>query len=72
MDFMNAEFLFASLVWGSVGVAYFIYGKKQGEWWPAMGGLLMIGISYFVASALLMSVLCLAVIAAVYWLLRRG
>jgi hypothetical protein len=25
----SASSLFASLVWGSIGVGYFIYGKKQ-------------------------------------------
>ena len=71
MEYLNAQFLFASLVWGSVGAAYLIYGKKQGEWWPALGGLAMIAISYFVASALLMSGLCIAVMALVYWLMRH-
>jgi hypothetical protein len=33
----TASFLFASLVWGSVGVGYFIYGKKQ-QSLPAMVG----------------------------------
>ena len=68
----NASFLFASLFWGSVGVAYCIYGKKQGSWIPMLAGLLMLIVSYFVASALLMSLACLGIIALVYVLLKQG
>ena len=68
----NASFLFASLFWGSVGVAYFIYGKKQTSWVPMIAGLLMIVVSYFVASALLMSLTCLGIMVLVYVLLKQG
>jgi len=68
----NASFLFASLVWGSVGMGYFIYGKKQSSWPAMVGGVVMIAGSYFVASALLMSLLSLAIIVAVYFLIRQG
>jgi len=69
---LDANFLFASLVWGSVGFGYFIYGKKQGSWIPLSGGLLMLVASYFISSALLMSLLCLGLIAAVHLLLKLG
>ena len=68
----SANFLFASLVWGSVGVGYFIYGKRQGAWVPMVAGVLMVAISYFVGSALLMSLLCIALVAGVYVLLKQG
>ncbi|HTL57770.1 MAG TPA: hypothetical protein VL361_18935 [Candidatus Limnocylindrales bacterium] len=68
----NASFLFASLIWGSVGFGYFIYGKKQSSWPPMAAGLLMMVASYFAGSALLMSLISLALIAAVYFLLKRG
>ena len=71
MDFLNTNFLFASLIWGSVGAAYFIYGKKQTEPVPLVGGLLMIGVSCFVGSALLMSLIGIALIVGVYLLMRR-
>lgn len=69
---LNTNFLFASLIWGSIGVGYFIYGKKQGSWPPMIGGVLMVAVSYFIGSALLMSVVTLALIAAVYALLKLG
>ena len=68
----SASFLFASLIWGSIGMGFFIYGKKQ-QSFPAMGGgiLMMVG-SYFIGSAFLMSLASLGIMAAVYWLLKRG
>lgn len=68
----NTNFLFASLIWGSVGVGYFIYGKRQHSWAPMVGGIVMVAISYLVGSALLMSLLCLALMAGVYLLLKQG
>lgn len=68
----NTNFLFASLIWGSVGLGYFIYGKKQGSWEPMIGGVLMMAASYFVGSALLMSLVSLGLMAVVYVLLKRG
>jgi len=69
---LNTSFLFASLIWGSVGIGYFIYGKKQSSWPPMVAGVLMIAVSYFVGSALVMSLVCIGLIAAVYFLLKRG
>jgi hypothetical protein len=68
----NANFLFASLIWGSVGLAYFIFGKKQVSWVAMVGGVLMMAASYLVGSALLMSLICLGIMAAVYFLLKQG
>jgi hypothetical protein len=67
----NANFLFASLLWGSVGMGYFIYGKKQGAWVPMIGGVLMMAASYFAASVVLMSLICIVLMGLVYFLLKR-
>lgn len=68
----NASFLFASLLWGSIGMGYFIYGKKQQTLSAMAGGVLMVIVSYFIGSAFLMSLVCLGIMAAVYFLVRRG
>ena len=68
----SANFLFASLIWGSVGFGYFIYGKKQTSWIPMTAGLLMMVASYFAGSAWVMSLICGGLMAAVYFLLRLG
>ena len=72
MNLLDANFLFASLIWGSVGAGYFIYGKRQQSWVPMVAGVVMIAVSYFVGSALVMSLLCAGMMALVYILLRQG
>ncbi len=72
ISMFNTSFLFASLIWGSVGIGYFIYGKKQSSWPAMVGGVAMIAASYFVGSAWLMSALCLGLVAVVYFLLKQG
>ena len=68
----NTHFVFASLIWGSVGVGYFIYGRRQRSCVPMLGGVLMIGASYFAGSAVLMSLMCVGLMVAIYMLLKRG
>ncbi len=68
----TSSFLFASLIWGSIGVGYFIYGKRQQSWIAMVGGVVMIAVSYFAGSAWVMSLVCLAIVAAVYVLTKQG
>ena len=68
----NASSLFASLLWGSIGLGYFIYGKRQQSVSAMGGGILMIIVSYFIGSVLGMSVICLGIMAVVYSLVKRG
>jgi UDP-N-acetylmuramyl pentapeptide phosphotransferase/UDP-N-acetylglucosamine-1-phosphate transferase len=72
VNWLNGDFLLASLIWSSIGLGYWIYGKRQQSITPMMGGGLMILVSTFVASILWMSVLCVAVMAIVYWLVKQG
>ena len=64
--------LVASLIWGSVGVGFFVYGKKQQSLVPLFGGLLLIGVSYFIESALYMSLAAAALLIGIYWLKKLG
>jgi len=68
----SASFLLASLLWSSVGFGYFIYGKKQALWVPMVGGIVMIAVSYLIPSALIMSLVSVALMVAVWLLLREG
>jgi len=65
---LDSNYLFASMIWGAVGVGYFIYGKKQKSMAALGGGALMIGASYFFPNVLLMSLVCVGLMAAVYLL----
>jgi hypothetical protein len=68
----SPSFLFASLVWGSVGAGYLLYGWRQKSLAPTAGGILMIVASYFAGSPLAMSLICVAVAIGVYLLVRQG
>jgi hypothetical protein len=72
MSMFDTSSLFASLLWGSIGVGFFIYGRKQREAAPMLGGVVMVAVSYLVSSSLVMSLTSVAVIVAVYLLVRRG
>ena len=69
---MDASFLFASLVWGMIGGGYFMYGKKQSAVVPLVGGVVLIAVSYFIGSALYLSLASIGIIVAMHWLMRQG
>jgi hypothetical protein len=68
----NSSTLFASLIWGSIGMGFAIYGKRQKATASLLGGVLLMGISYFISSALAMSVVGVALVAGIVWRERRG
>ncbi len=68
---LDPNSLWASLVWGSVGVAYLIYAKKQGRVVPAVGGLAILVASYFAESALTMSLVGIGLMVAIFFLAKR-
>ena len=72
VNLLDSKFLFASLIWGSVGVGYFVYGKKQEAMIPMIGGLVMVAVSYFVGSWFWMTLMCVALMIGIYWLLKQG
>lgn len=79
MDFSQTSFLkdftaatlFASLIWGTIGAGFFIYGKKQSAYIPMLGGLALVGVSYFIPSPLYMSLTSVGILAAIWFLLKR-
>ena len=71
MNVLNTNFLFASLFWGSVGVGYWIYGKRQSAISPMLGGVAMIAVSYLISSVFWMSFFCLTIAAGVHFLMKR-
>lgn len=67
---ITAEFLMASLFWGSVGTGFFIYGWKQQSPVPLAGGLLLVAASYFINSPIYMSLAGIALVGGIIWLKR--
>jgi hypothetical protein len=49
-DSMNT--LLLSMIWGSIGVGFFIYGKKQARAVFLLCGILLCVVPYFISSAL--------------------
>lgn len=68
-DFNN---LLASLLWGTIGMGFFIYGKRSGVTSALVGGLAIIAVSYFVGSPLVMSLVSVGLIAGTVGLIRHG
>lgn len=67
----SAGTLFASLIWGSIGVGFTIYGKKQSAFIPMIGGLALVAISYFISSPLYMSLTAVGILVAIWILTKR-
>lgn len=71
MSLMTEQFLWASLIWGSVASGYCIYGWKQRSAIPFVGGLAMT-LASFTLPALPMTLAGLAIIGLVWWLIKSG
>ena len=68
---MNQNFLWASLLWGAVGGGYLVYGWRQKAAIPLAVGAALTAISFFLP-ALWMSLAGVAIMFAVWWLLKQG
>jgi hypothetical protein len=63
----SPSYLFAALIWGSIGMGFAIYGKKQRSAVPLVGGIALMGISYVITSAIYMSLAGAALLAGIFW-----
>ena len=72
MDLLNTKFLFASLIWGTVGAGYLLYARQQRAPVPFLGGVVMIAVSFLISSWFWMSVVCIALMVGVHQLMKRG
>ncbi|MDD2999336.1 MAG: amino acid transport protein [Candidatus Riflebacteria bacterium] len=69
---MDSEYLMASMIWGTVGFGFFIYGKKQVAAIPMLGGALIMGYSYLIEDAMSMSLATIVTLGAMYWISTRS
>ena len=67
---MNVNWLLLSMVYSTVGLGMFLYGKKAVRFVPLIAGILLMIVPYFLSSLLWMSVVC--VILMVLPILMRG
>ena len=72
MDLLNTKFLFASLIWGTVGGGYLLYARRQRASVPFLGGVAMIAVSCLISSWFWMSVICISLMVSVHQLVKRG
>lgn len=68
---LDSGFLYAQLLWGSIGMGYFIYGKKQAKAAQMFGGILLVAASYFLENALAMSGACIGLIIGIHLMADR-
>jgi hypothetical protein len=64
---MNESLLLWGVLFGAIGLGYFIYGKKQRAVVPLLSGLALMGLPYFVASSWLLVFLGIAIAALPYF-----
>ena len=68
MDMTN---LMLSMLFGSIGMGFLMYGKKASAMVPVGAGLALVICPYFIASTGIMLVVCLA-LTALPFVLRGG
>lgn len=64
---MNAATLWWGLLFGSIGLGFFIYGKKQGVIVPLVCGLALMAFPYFVSSTVWLVIIGVVLIAIPYF-----
>jgi hypothetical protein len=69
---LDPSALLVSLVWGSVGSGLLLYGKKRVSAPAIIGGLALIGVTFFITSPLTLSLIGVAVVAAAVYATRLG
>ena len=72
MNSMDSSLLLASLIWGGIGSGFIVYGKKQRATIPLFGGIALVATSYFAETALLMSLISIALLIAMYFFRHSG
>lgn len=65
---MSASLLMWGVLFSSIGMGYFIYGKKQNATVPLLCGIALMIIPYFITSVMMMVLLCAALIAVPYFI----
>ncbi len=61
------ESLLWGLLFGSIGMGYFVYGKKQGRFVPILSGIALIVFPYFVENTIFLVLVGIALMALPYF-----
>jgi hypothetical protein len=66
---MNSTALFLGLIFSSIGLGYFIYGKKQKMTMPFICGIALMIFPYFIENNLLISAIGI-ILSLIPWFIR--
>jgi hypothetical protein len=64
---LSTSSLFLGLLFGSIGLGYFIYGRKRGVVVPLVCGLVLMVFPYFISNTILLVVIGVALVAIPYF-----
>jgi len=64
---VSPSLLLLGMLFGSVGLGFFVYGKKQGAPVPLVCGLLLMVVPYFIADTTLLCVVGSALVVMPYF-----
>lgn len=64
---METTSLFWGIVFGSFGLAYFIYGRKQQALVPLLCGIVLMVFPYFIANTILLVIIGVVLIITPYF-----
>ena len=64
---MNPSSLFWGMIFGSIGIGFFVYGKKQQAIVPLLCGLALMIFPYFVSNVIVLVVVGVALMAIPYF-----
>ena len=68
MSSLDMSSILWSLLFGSIGMAYFIYGKKQALVVPMVSGVALMVYPYFVTNSIAIVLIGLALMAVPYFM----
>ena len=68
---LDQNFLWASMLWGAIASGYFVYGWKQKSSIPLAAGAAMTAMSFIGPNALVMSLVCIAIIFLNWWAMKN-
>lgn len=67
MDAVSESWLLWGLLFGSIGLGFFVYGKRQRAVVPLVCGMALMVFPYFVSSTILIVVIGVALMAIPYF-----
>ena len=60
----NPTGLMLSILFGSIGLGYFVYGKKQANLIALFAGLLLMVVPYLISNSIVLSAVCVVIMLA--------